>query len=103
VSTAFEFGKPPEVKSLGGFSLMIGSKPRKDSEVPGLGVTYGDLQAASMIADYEQIKEAGGEACAILLKEPEGVNSLLMAMAEQAEMVSPPSIEESNSLKEGRR
>jgi transaldolase/glucose-6-phosphate isomerase len=103
VSTAFEFGKPPEVKSLSGFSLMIGTVPRKDAEVPGLGVTYGDLQAASMIADYEQIKEAGGEACAILLKEPDGVNSLLMEMAEQAETVSLPSIEESNSLNEGQR
>jgi hypothetical protein len=82
VSIAFEFGKPPEVKSLGGFSLMIGIEPTKDSEVPGLGITFGDLQTASMIADYEQAKESGGEACAILLKEPEGADGLLMAIAE---------------------
>jgi hypothetical protein len=94
VSTAYEFGKPPEVKSLGGFSLMIGSEPTKDSEVPGLGITFGSLQTASMIADYEQTKETGGEACAILLKEPEGANVLLMAIGD---MSSPSGAEENNS------
>ncbi len=98
VSTAFEFGKPPEVKSLGGLSLMIGYQPSKDLEVPGLGITFGDLQTASMIADYGQTKESGGEACAILLKEPEGANMLLMAIAET---VSPSSTEESYSPTEG--
>ncbi len=77
---------------------MIGYQPAKDLEVPGLGITFGDLQTASMIADYEQTKESGREACAILLKEPEGANVLLMAIAET---VSPSSTEESDSPTEG--
>jgi hypothetical protein len=101
VLTAFEFGKPPEVKSSGGFSLMIGFEPKKDSDVPGLGITFGDLQTASMIADYEQTKESGKEACAIMLKEPEGADLLLMALAKQAETVSPSSTGEINPLTEG--
>ncbi len=95
VSTVYEFGRPPEAKRSNGFSLMIGFVPKEDLEVPGLGITYGDLQAASLIADFEQAKEAGREASAILVKEPEGVNALLMAIAE---MVSLPGTEESNSM-----
>ena len=89
VATDFEFGRPPEVKSSGGFSLMIGFEAKKDLEVPDLGITYGELQNASMIAAFEQAKETTGEACAILLAESDGVSKLLAAMTKQAEMAQP--------------
>jgi hypothetical protein len=88
VSVAGEFGRPPEVKFSSGFSLLIGGEPNNDSEVPSQGFTYGDLQSASMIADFEQTRESGGEACAVLLREPEDVNRLMKAIAEQADIVA---------------
>jgi hypothetical protein len=91
VSLASEFGRPPEAKFSRGFSLLIGSEPTKDQDALELGFTFGDLQSASMLADFEQAKEFGGEACAVLLREPENVNLLLMAIAEHADVVSPPS------------
>ena len=100
VSFAGEIGRPPEAKFSSGFSLLIGAEPKKDLEVPALGFTFGDLQSASMLADFEQAKESGGEACAVLLREPEDVNRLLMAIAEQAEVVSPPSSKEGVSVPE---
>ena len=100
VSFASEFGRPPEAKFSSGFSLLIGGEPRKDLEVPALGFTFGDIQSASMLADFEQAKEFGNEACAILLREPENVNLLLMAIAQQAEVVSLPSSREGVSVTE---
>ena len=94
VSVVSEFSRPPEAKFSGGFSLLVGGDPKKDTEVQAHEFTLGDLQSASMIADFEQAKEAGGEACAILLKEPEDINRLLMAIAEQADDVSIRSEEE---------
>jgi len=88
VSVAGEFGRPPEAKFSSGFSLLIGGEPNKDSEVPSQGFTYGDLQAASMIADFEQTRESGGDACAVLLREPEDVSRLMKAIAEQADIVA---------------
>ena len=100
VSLASEFGRPPEAKASSGFSLLIGGEPTKDLEVPALGFTFGDLQSASMLADFEQAKESGGEACAVLLREPEDVNRMLMAIAEQAEAASSPSSREGVSVPE---
>jgi len=90
VSFASEFGRPPEAKFSSGFSFLIGAEPKKDLDIPALGFTFGDLQSASMLADFEQAKESGSEACAVHLREPEDVNLLLMAIAEQAEVVSLP-------------
>ena len=89
VFSAYEFGRPPEAKLSDGFSLMIGCEPKKDLEVPDLGFTYGDLNAASMIADFEQTKDAGREACAILLKEPEGSRALLQTIADLCALPGP--------------
>jgi hypothetical protein len=101
VSIVYEFGRPPEAKSIGGFSLLIGHDPKVDMEVPGLGLSYGDLQAASMIADYEQEKEAGGEACAVLVKEDGGAIAMLQAMIDQAGSAVVPSVEQNNSQTKG--
>jgi len=100
VSFAGEFGRPPEAKFSSGFSLLIGGEPKNDLEVPALGFTFGDLQSASMLADLQQAKEFGGEACAVLLREPEDINQLLMSIAEQAGVVSHPSSRDGISVTE---
>jgi transaldolase/glucose-6-phosphate isomerase len=81
---AFVLGGLPEAKLSNGFLLLIGCISEADQTVPDLGVSYGELQLASMIADLEQNKEAGNTACGIHFKSSESSTAFMNELAEQA-------------------
>ncbi|MFQ5941920.1 MAG: transaldolase [Anaerolineales bacterium] len=80
----FEFGRPPEAKLADGYSLLVTGEPKQSLELPNGGMTYSDLQTASMLADFEQIKDAGGEVCGVGLRAPGGMDAFLKALADRA-------------------
>ncbi|MFQ5924190.1 MAG: hypothetical protein ACE5M4_15235, partial [Anaerolineales bacterium] len=53
-----------------GLTLLAGVEPDQDAEIPGMDMTYGALQQAAMLAEYEQLKKSGAQVCAIRLKSP---------------------------------
>jgi hypothetical protein len=62
------FGALPRADLQWGLTLLIGVEPAQDEEIPGLDMTYGALQQAAMLAEYEQLRKSGAQVCAIRLK-----------------------------------
>ena len=64
------FGALPRADLHWGLTLLVGVEPNQDDEIPELDMTYGALQHAAMLAEYEQLKKSDAQVCAIRLKSP---------------------------------
>jgi hypothetical protein len=85
---AAQFGRPPEAKLLEDLTVLLAREPKKDMQVPGWDITFGELLLAAMIADLEHLGESGHVACGLYFKTPNGSANFLQALANRAPTAS---------------
>ncbi len=78
---AVAYGKLPEAKVANGLALLITSAPKKDLELARSQASLGELQLASMLADFEQLREGGSNCCGMHFSKEEAAGIFLKAIA----------------------
>lgn len=80
LETDIAYGRMPRRFLLNGFSMLVGVDPDQDESVPGTDTTYGAVQKATLLADFENLKQMGAASGAIYFKSSEALGDWFHAL-----------------------